>query len=66
MDKLLKVKGMHCKSCEILLKDSLSEIKGVSNINVDAKKGEVKVTLENDSLLNEVKKVVQKEGYTVG
>lgn len=32
MEKTIKVSGMHCKSCEMLLTDSISEIKGVENV----------------------------------
>ena len=65
MEKTIKVSGMHCRSCEILLEDSISDIKGAKVLSADHKKGEIKVTIENDSLLSEIKKVVEKEGYKV-
>jgi len=65
MEKTIKVSGMHCRSCEILLEDSISDIKGAKVLSADHKKGEIKVTIENDSLLPEIKKVVEKEGYKV-
>jgi len=65
MEKTIKVSGMHCRSCEILLEDSISEIKGAKVLSADHKKGEIKVSLDNESLMNQIKKVVEKEGYRV-
>ena len=65
MEKIIKVKGMHCKSCEILLIDSISEIKGVKNVNADYEKGIVNVNVDEEKLMSQVKKVIEKEGYTV-
>ena len=65
MEKTIKVSGMHCRSCEVLLEDSISEIKGAKVLSANYKKGEIKVTLENESLISEIKKVVEKEGYKV-
>lgn len=65
MEKILGVKGMHCKSCEMILDDSISEIKGVEKVNSDFKKGEVKVVYSIDSVLEQIKSVIKKEGYQV-
>ena len=65
MEKTIKVSGMHCRSCEILLEDSISEIKGAKVLSADHKKGEIKVSLEDESLLGQIKKIVEKEGYKV-
>ena len=37
--KKLTVKGMHCKSCEALITDSVMKIDGVSRFRVDYSKG---------------------------
>lgn len=65
MERIIKVSGMHCKSCEMLLSDVLSEIKGVSRVSADSKKNTVSVSLDDDGLLDQVKKAIQKEGYKV-
>jgi len=65
MEKTIKISGMHCRSCEILLEDSISEIKGAKVLSADHKSGQIKVNIENESLLSEIKKVVEKEGYKV-
>ncbi|MFH0885378.1 MAG: heavy metal-associated domain-containing protein [Candidatus Micrarchaeota archaeon] len=65
MDWTIKVEGMHCKSCEMLLTDVLSEIKGVQKISADFKKGTVTVSATDNGALEEAKKAIAKEGYKV-
>ncbi len=66
MQKLIKLKieGMHCSSCETLIKDELSEIQGVSDIKVDAKSGEGTVIVDTDKTnINALLGAVEKAGY---
>jgi copper chaperone CopZ len=65
MEKTLKVSGMHCRSCEMLLSDLISEITGVEKVSADSKKGTVTVSLRDPAALEDVKKTVEKEGYNV-
>ncbi len=65
MEKTLKVSGMHCKSCELLLADVLSEIKGISKISIDHKSGSVEFDYDNENVLPSVKKAIETEGYKV-
>ncbi len=65
MEKTIKVTGMHCKSCEVLLSEVLSEIAGVSKISVDHKFGIVKLAYSNEKTLIEAKKVIELHGYKV-
>lgn len=65
MEKTIKVQGMHCKSCEMLLNDSIAEIADVEKVNSDFKNGIVVVNYKTDEALLEVKKTIEKEGYKV-
>lgn len=66
MEKTIKVNGMHCKSCEMLLTDSLSEIPDVEVLKADSKKGEIVVKYSGDSkTLDSIQKAIAKEGYQV-
>ncbi len=60
-----KVKGMHCKSCKMLIEDALTDI-GAKDIaiTVDEKKqiGTVSCTHESKS---KVLDAIKKEGYAV-
>ncbi|MEN9389610.1 MAG: hypothetical protein RLY61_694, partial [Candidatus Parcubacteria bacterium] len=66
MQKLvkLKIEGMHCASCETLIKDELSEVKGVGDIKVDAKLGEGTVMIDTELTgINDLLDAVEKAGY---
>jgi copper chaperone len=63
MKKTLKVKGMHCKSCEMLITDALDDIGVQAKVNV--KTGDVIVDYdESKTSLADIKKVLKEEGYT--
>lgn len=63
MEKTLKVEGMHCKSCEILISDALSEIAGVKNVRAD--NGTVSLSAIDGAAMEEAKKAIAREGYKV-
>ncbi len=65
MEKTLKVKGMHCKSCNMLLEDSVGEIHGVGGVKADFEKGQVRVKYGDEALLSKIKGAIEKEGYTL-
>ena len=60
----LNVKGMHCKSCEVLLKDSLEEIPDVQVLKADHKKGFLEVEHPKEKI-QQIKDLIKKEGYSV-
>ncbi|EKD89794.1 MAG: Heavy metal translocating P-type ATPase, partial [uncultured bacterium] len=58
----LTISGMHCGSCETLIKDELSEISGVKVESIDHKSGKALLLLEReniqfDKLISAVKRV---------
>ncbi|MDO8556412.1 MAG: heavy metal-associated domain-containing protein [Nanoarchaeota archaeon] len=65
MKTTLKVEGMHCKSCEIVLKESLEEISGITDVSVSYAKGTVIFSATDDALIVAAKQVIVKEGYKV-
>ncbi|MEK6863349.1 MAG: heavy metal-associated domain-containing protein [Nanoarchaeota archaeon] len=50
MKTILLIKGMHCKSCKMLIEDACSEIAGVKSCSVDFKAG--KMVVEHDGTLD--------------
>lgn len=64
-EKTLKIEGMHCNSCVLLLTDAISEVKGVAEVNIDLKSKEAKVKLSDASVLEQVKTAIRNEGYRV-
>ena len=62
----LKTKGMHCPSCEMLVKDSLEELDGVKKVNVSHESGIVEVDFdESKTKQKEIIRIVEDEGYKV-
>jgi copper chaperone CopZ len=61
----LKVSGMHCPSCEMLVSDELGEIGGVKTVQASHKEGTVKVKYEGKIDLAKVRKSISDLGYTV-
>ena len=62
----LNVKGMHCHSCGMIIKDSLEEADGIKNAYVSHETGTVSVTYD-EKLIDEkkIKDIIRKEGYKV-
>ena len=58
--KKFDVYGMHCKSCETLIKDALEDI-GVTNTTFNKDQ----LTIDTDLPLEKVKQTIKDEGYEV-
>ncbi len=65
METTINVTGMHCKSCEMLLVDSISEIPGVQKVSANSKSGKVLVICNAESSVDQAKKIIEKAGYKV-
>ena len=62
----INVKGMHCPSCEMLIKESLEETAGVKNAELSHKNETATVTYDETKISEkEIKKIIQEEGYKV-
>ena len=63
---ILGVKGMHCRSCEVLIEDALGELDGVESVKISHQEGIVKVEFDElKTSLSEVEKIIVNEGYKV-
>lgn len=62
MKKILKISGMHCHSCEILLSEAIGDA-GVKVLSASHEKGEIVVDLASEEKLSLVKKAIEGEGY---
>ena len=62
----LNLKGMHCHSCEILIKDSLEETDGIKKAEVSNEKGTAEITYDESKIDEElIKGIIKQEGYDV-
>lgn len=66
-NKILPIKGMHCRSCELLIEGNLKELGGVCKVEVDHKKGQAVVhyTGEEPSA-KDLAAAVKEAGYEIG
>ena len=65
--KIVPIRGMHCRSCELLLEDAIGGVQGVSKVKVDFRKG--RATIEHGADIpsqNEIESAVKQAGYVVG
>lgn len=60
------IKGMHCRSCEILIEDELRKIHGVTDVRVNEKKGKAYVCYEGSLDHQQVEDAVHNAGYELG
>ena len=58
-----QVDGMHCQSCETLITEELSSIKGISNISVDHKTGKVSLKMNGAATAEQIAQAVIRAGY---
>ncbi|HYD03955.1 MAG TPA: heavy metal-associated domain-containing protein [Alphaproteobacteria bacterium] len=60
----IKIKGMHCKSCTMLVGDALRDIEGVKDADVSLEKNTAKVSFD-EKLVKPEKMIdaIKKEGY---
>ncbi len=61
----LKVEGMHCGSCEALVKDELGEMAGVKAVEASHADGTVVVRYEGQLDPGRVKAAIEELGYRV-
>lgn len=66
MQVTLQVQGMSCNHCKQSVTDALSNLNGVSSVNVDLETGKVDVTYdENTVTLDQMREAVEDQGYEV-
>lgn len=68
MNKItVPIAGMHCRSCEILVEDSLSKISKIKKINVNCKKGEAEIFYDSQKPnMQEIEHAIREAGYSIG
>lgn len=64
--KTISIKGMHCKSCEILIEDELKKIKNIQKINISHQTGLAVIHYKGKINQNDLNNAVQNAGYTLG
>ena len=60
-----KLQGLHCEACVKISKMNLSEIGGVSEVELDLTSGEGKLTAEREIALSEIEAALKDTDYKV-
>ncbi len=61
----LKVQGMTCQHCVNTVSRAVSSLEGVSKVEVFLDSGKVKVQMETDIPMEDIKKSIEEWGYKV-
>lgn len=64
MKKTFYIKGMHCKSCDILIRDCLDSIDGCNVISLSYKTWECRVDYDRDDI-GPLQEAINKAGYEI-
>ncbi|MEI8361241.1 MAG: sulfite exporter TauE/SafE family protein [bacterium] len=63
----LPIKGMHCRSCELLVESELKELSNIETVKVDHATGEATIYYHGDKPSEkELERAIMKAGYEVG
>ena len=63
---VVDIKGMHCRSCELLVEDKFKEYSQVKNVVVDQSKGTAEIEYEGTLTQEEIARAVNCAGYCLG
>lgn len=63
---IISIKGMHCRSCEILIEEKLTEVKGLKDIRVSYKKQQAEFFLNYPATMDQITGAISDAGYEVG
>ena len=63
---ILPIKGMHCRSCEMLIEEQLKEIPGVDDVRVSLKTKQAEVHTKHHVEKSLLENAVRSAGYEIG
>ena len=61
--KLFQIVGMHCKSCEIMVQDSIEKIDGCRVESISSKTGKLTVECSKDIAELDIQEAIHQAGY---
>lgn len=62
----IHIEGMHCGSCEALVREALEELDGVESVDVSHSRGTAKIVYDESVVSPEtLKAAVEQQGYAV-
>jgi sulfite exporter TauE/SafE/copper chaperone CopZ len=61
----LKIEGMHCQSCEVLIERKFKKVGGIEKVNVDYAKGEAEIYCSKEPKIEELQSAIKEYGYNI-
>lgn len=61
----VKINGMTCSSCEVLIERRFKTISGIEKVKVSHAKGEAELMCDREPTMQELQEAVQADGYTL-
>lgn len=61
----LKIHGMHCANCEVLIERKFKKIAGVEKVNVGYANGKAEILCSREPQIRELQSVIHQDGYAV-
>ena len=59
----LRIYGMHCASCEVLIERKFKKIAGVEKVNINHASGKAEITCSCELNLRQLNNLVRDDGY---
>lgn len=64
---IIPIKGMHCRSCEIIVENQLKEIKGIAKAEVNHRQNTAEIYYDKEKpSLSQITEAIEKAGYGIG
>lgn len=65
--QIIAIKGMHCRSCELLVQDELAQLQGVKKVKASSKSHTAELTIIDETIDEaELAAAVERAGYELG
>jgi copper chaperone len=61
----INIQGMSCKHCKMALEGAIGQMEGVNSVEVDLASNSALIHVEDEAMLQQIKKVIQEAGYQV-
>lgn len=61
----LKIHGMHCASCEVLIEQKFKEVPGIEKVMVNHASGKADLICSSEPNLRQLNNLVKEDGYTI-
>ncbi len=65
MKDIIHIYGMHCKSCEVLLENKISQVKGIGKVKASNKKGTIEIHSKDGYEKEVVLEKITEAGYKI-